>query len=312
VSTKEDLESPNRSHRATWKLCVLRASVFGALVCTIILVCGLCIRSLGAKTIEYRAVAARPRLARLTSNRLFLLLTGSEADARPGGTVRTNPNDGQKYVWIPPGEFEIGCSPGDDECNSGEMGYHSVTVRITHGFWLAQTEVTQGAYEKTVGHKLFPFKGPQYPVEGVNWYEAREYCEATGGRLPTEAEWEYAARACSSEARYGQLDAIAWYSGNSGNQTHPAGQKQPNSWGLYDMLGNVKEWVADWYEENYYQNLPSLATDPKGPPTGMHRVLRGGCWDDLPGGVRASSRDFSIPSNRSVGYGFRCARGVIP
>jgi formylglycine-generating enzyme required for sulfatase activity len=78
------------------------------------------------------------------------------------------------------------------------------------------------------------------------------------------------------------------------------------------MLGNVKEWVADWYEENYYQSLPSLVSDPKGPPTGVHRVLRGGYWDDRPGDLRVSSRDFSIPSNRSVGYGFRCARDVIP
>jgi formylglycine-generating enzyme required for sulfatase activity len=225
--------------------------------------------------------------------------------------VRTNRNDGQKYVWIPPGAFEIGCSHGDNACKGGERG-HSVTVRITHGFWLGQTEVTQAAYERMVGHNLFPFKGPQYPVEGVNWYEAQEYCEAAGGRLPTEAEWEYAARGGSLGALYGRRDMIAWYSDNSGNQTHPSRQRQPNSWGLYDMLGNVKEWVADWYEENYYQTLPSLAADPKGPPSGVHRVLRGGYWDDGPGDVRASSRDFSLPNNRSVGYGFRCARDVIP
>jgi len=226
--------------------------------------------------------------------------------------VGINPNDGQTYVWIPPGEFEVGCSTHDDERNGGEMGYHAVTVRITHGFWLGQTEVTQAAYEKTLGQKLFPSKGPRYPVEGVNWYEAREYCEAAGGRLPTEAEWEYAARAGSSGPSYGQLDVIAWYSGNSDQQTQPVRQKQPNSWGLYDMLGNVKEWVADWYEETYYQTLPKLTTDPQGPPTGRHRVLRGGYWDSMPGDVRAYSRDFSTPSNRSVGYGFRCAHDLTP
>lgn len=289
--------------------CATRAYIW-RFVSNIIFVCGLCISTPGAKTVEHRAVAVRP-LSRVTSNQLILLATGPEAEVR-AGTVRTNANDGQKYVWIPPGEFEIGCSPGDNECQLSERGRHSVTVRITRGFWLGQTEVTQAAYEKTMGHKLFPFKGPQHPVEGVNWYEAREYCQAAGGRLPTEAEWEYAARARSIGARYEQLDAIAWYSGNSDNQTQPARQKQPNSWGLYDMLGNVKEWVADWYGETYYQTLPSVVADPKGPPSGVHRVLRGGCWDENPGDVRASSRDFSIPSNRSVGYGFRCARGIIP
>ena len=272
-----------------------------------VLVCGLCISALAAKTVEHGVVAAR-----VMSNQLVLPVARPETEVPRAGTVRTNPNDGQKYVWIPPGEFEIGCSPDDNECAGGERGRHPVTVRITHGFWLGQTEVTQAAYERTVGHSLSPFKGPQHPVEGVNWYEAQEYCEAAGGRLPTEAEWEYAARAGSIDALYGQRDAIAWYSGNSGNQTHPARQKQPNSWGLYDMLGNVKEWVADWYDENYYRTLPSTAVDPKGPPSGAHRVLRGGYWDDGPGDVRASSRDFSLPSNRSAGYGFRCGRGWIP
>ena len=157
-----------------------------------------------------------------------------------------------------------------------------MTVRITHGFWLGQTEVTQTAYEKSVGHELFPFKGPQHPVEGVNWYEARQYCEAAGGRLPTEAEWEYAARACSIDARYGVLDAIAWYSSNSGSQTHPVRQKQPNSWGLYDMLGNVKEWVADWYGDSYYQTLPSLATDPEGPSSGCIASCGAGAGTTVP------------------------------
>jgi formylglycine-generating enzyme required for sulfatase activity len=290
---------------------VLRPLVLRASVGTMVVVCGVCISTRMAKTVEHRVAAARP-LSRVMPNPIVWLVTKPEGGVREAGTVRMNPNEGQKYVWIPPGEFEIGCSPGDKECKGDERGRYSVTVRITHGFWLGQTEVTQAAYQKMKGHKLSPFKGPEHPVEGVDWYEAQEYCEATGGRLPTEAEWEYAARACGIDARYGQLDAIAWYSGNSGDQTHPARQKQPNAWGLYDMLGNVKEWVADWYDENYYQTLPSFITDPKGPPSGVHRVLRGGCWDDGPENVRASSRDFSIPSNRSAGYGFRCARGVIP
>jgi len=290
---------------------VLPARLFCILGRTTVLICGLCISALLAKTAEHRVMAAWP-LWRVMSNQVVLLVTGPKAQIRRAGTASTNPRDSQQYIWIPPGEFEIGCLPGDNDCKDGERARHPVTVRITHGFWLGETEVTQAAYEKMVDYKLFPFKGPQYPVEGVNWYEAQGYCEAAGGRLPTEAEWEYAARACSRNARSGALDAIAWYSGNSGGQTHPARQKQPNSWGLYDILGNVKEWVADWYDENYYQTLPSLTTDPKGPLSGMHRVLRGGCWDDGPGDTRISSRDFSLPSNRSVGYGFRCALDAIP
>jgi len=259
------------------------------------------------KTTDHSVVAAQP-LSRLKSSQL-VSLTVSGAPGPRVGTIWTNSNDGQSYVWIPSGTFQIGCSPRDMECQGSEMGEHPVTVKITHGFWLGQTEVTEAAYEK-MGHKLFPFKGGRYPVEGVNWYEAREYCEATGGRLPTEAEWEYAARAGNSEPRYGPLDAIAWYSGNSDGQAQPVRQKQPNSWGLSDMLGNMKEWVTDWYEKNYYRTLPSLATDPKGPPNGTQRVLRGGYWDDRSGDVRVSSRDFSIPSNRSAGYGFRCARDL--
>jgi formylglycine-generating enzyme required for sulfatase activity len=179
---------------------------------------------------------------------------------------------------------------------------------------LGQTPVTQAAYEKAMRENPSKFKGPRHPVESVTWDQAREYCAAVGGRLPTEAEWEYAARAGSTGARYGDLDAIAWYDGNSDNETHPVKQKQPNSWGLYDMLGNVWEWVTDWYEENYYQGLPSPAIDPKGPASGTYRVLRGGSWGTYPGFVRASVRGRVVPGVRFnyVGAGFRCAREVIP
>ena len=301
MATKRDLELTRAIRKA-----MFHVSKRGALIWPIF-VLGLCVSSPWRKTIEHRAVEARLP-ARFAPDGLVWRISSS---AR-AGAVGTNPNDGQTYVWIPQGEFEVGCSTQDEECSGAEIGYRPLTVRITHGFWLGQTEVTQAAYEKTLHRKLFPFKGRQYPVEGVNWYEAREYCEAAGGRLPTEAEWEYASRAGSSGPRYGQMDEIAWYSGNSDHQIQPVRQKRPNSWGLYDMLGNVKEWVVDWYEENYYQTLSVLATDPQGPPTGLHRVLRGGYWDSSPGDVRACSRDFSIPSNRSVGYGFRCAHDLAP
>ena len=115
-------------------------------------------------------------------------------------------------------------------------------MKISKGFWIGQTEVTQSAYEKLMRKNPSLLKGPQRPVEDVSYVEAVQYCKAAGSRLPTEAEWEYAARAGSTTARYGVLDAIAWHSGNSKKTTHPVKQKLPNAWGLYDTLGNVWEW----------------------------------------------------------------------
>jgi formylglycine-generating enzyme required for sulfatase activity len=201
------------------------------------------------------------------------------------GTTRVNPRDGLTYVWIPPGKFTMGCSPGDSECRDDEKPAREVT--IAEGFWLGQTPVTQEAFERVMGTNPSRFGGPRLPVESVDWNQAKDYCEKIGGRLPTEQEWEYAARAGTTGARYGSLDAVAWYDDNSGGTTHPVGLKQVNAFGLYDMLGNVWEWTSSDY-------------DPKA------KVVRGGSWGGNARAVRASYRGGDGPAYRSRILGFRC------
>ena len=236
------------------------------------------------------AVAASPVIGAIAT----------DSELKPG-TVKANPKDGLTYVWIPPGRFQMGCSLGDGECYSEENPAHQVT--ISKGFWMGQTEVTQGAYQKVIGKHPSHFKGAKRPVENVTWDDARSYCQAVGKRLPTEAEWEYAVRAGSTGGRYGELDRIAWYGDNSGNQTHEVGGKQANVWGLNDMLGNAWEWVADWYADQY---TAGDVTDPQGPASGTFRTLRGGAWNFNTRSARASYRLRYVPADHSNLSGFRC------
>jgi formylglycine-generating enzyme required for sulfatase activity len=266
--------------------------------------------------------------------------------APAAGTLRDNPQDGLKYAWIPPGTFMMGCSRRDSECRAEERPAHR--VRITKGFWMGQSEVTVGAYKRfaratgrpmppepnTSGRLLNPGWGNDaLPMVEVSWNDAQAYCAWAGGRLPTEAEWEYAARAGSTAAHYGDLDKISWYADNSGRKhlhserifdddqahyekrlnengdsVHEVGQKRANGFGLYDILGNVWEWVNDWYDENYYQKSPSQ--DPAGPTSGQLRVLRGGSWHSIPRIVRVSTRLRIEPGGRDDNLGFRCGAEV--
>jgi len=223
------------------------------------------------------------------------------------GTIKVNPKDGQIYVWIAPGSFQMGCSPGDNECSDNEKPSHAVT--ISRGFWIAQTLVPQAAYTRVRGNNPSQSQGERLPVDRVKWDDASSYCAAVGLRLPSEAEWEYAARAGSGASRYGDLDAIAWYSRNSGYKTHDVGLKQENAWKLYDPLGNVWEWTNDWYDAIYYSQSPSQ--DPRGPKSGEYRVVRGGSFEYDARGVRVSYRSAYIPSSAFRDVGFRCA-GEVP
>jgi formylglycine-generating enzyme required for sulfatase activity len=240
----------------------------------------------------------------------------------PAGNIPAN------MVLVEGGTFQMGSTNGFDN----EKPVHTVTVK---SFYMGKYEVTQKEWTEVMGSNPSSFKGDTLPVESINWYEAVEYCNrlslkegltpaywgsgaaivcdfhASGYRLPTEAEWEYAAKGgnknfLSYEYSGGNsVDRVAWYSGNSGYSTHPVGTKQANDLGLYDMSGNVYEWCWDWYGRSYNSGSQN---NPVGASSGSGRVLRGGSWGDDAGGVRSAYRGGNTPSGRYGNLGFRLVR----
>lgn len=202
--------------------------------------------------------------------------------------TKQNPRDGVVYVWIPPGSYQMGCSAGDRECFAWEMPARKVT--IAKGFWMGQTEVTQQAYALILKSNPSRYRGAERPVDQVSWFDAHKYCETTGMRLPSEAEWEYSARAGSEGPRYGALESIAWYDSNSSDETHPVARKKPNAFGLYDTIGNMWEWVEDRYAADRTK-----------------RILRGGSFYNLARDLRVSNRLWAAPETAHRNMGFRCA-----
>jgi formylglycine-generating enzyme required for sulfatase activity len=216
-------------------------------------------------------------------------------------------------VFVQGGTFTMGCPEEQgSECDSDENPAHQVTVS---SFRMGKYEVTQAEWEAVMGSNPSYFTNcPNCPVEQVSWDDVQAFIgklnTMTGGkyRLPTEAEWEYAARGGnrSSGAIYSgsnDIGSVAWYDGNAGNRTHPVGQKQTNALGLFDMTGNAWEWCSDWYGENYYSSSPS--SNPKGPSTGAVRVLRGGGWNINAQLCRVSNRIGYPPGGGRNSFGFR-------
>jgi len=213
-----------------------------------------------------------------------------------------------EMLLVPGGIFMMGCSPGDAECYESENPAHQVT--LTNAFYMSKTEVTQAQWQAKMGSNPSSFQGqadsPSRPVENVSWIMAQGFNTATGFRLPTEAEWEYACRAGTTTARYGLENNISWNLFNSGSVSHAVATKLPNALGLYDTLGNVWEWCQDWYGDLYYASSPS--ENPTGPTAGTYRVLHGGGLLAGSDSTRASVRGWNIPSNVQNVYGFRVAR----
>jgi formylglycine-generating enzyme required for sulfatase activity len=187
-------------------------------------------------------------------------------------------------------------------------------VTLTQAFYLGRYEVTQEQWVATMGSNPSTFSAANgfpnvanRPVERVSWSAAQDYLSATGMRLPSEAEWEYACRAGTTTTFYSGNDVnignIAWYTLNSGSKTNAVGGKTRNQIGFYDMSGNVWEWVNDWYDPNYYSVSPS--TNPLGPVSGPSHVLRGGSWTEYAYSARSASRSPGFTSNN---VGFRVAR----
>ena len=207
--------------------------------------------------------------------------------------------EGMTFVWIPAGRFRMGSRYNEAGREDDETPH---VVTITRGFWLGKYEVTQAQWMAVMGENPAHFQadGAERPVERVSWDDCCEFVRrlgAKGGgfRLPTEAEWEYAARAGRTTpyafgSDPGLLAAHAWHDMNSGSETHPVGTVEPNAWGLFDMAGNVWEWCND-----YYGPYPDRrVTDPTGPEVGQYRVLRGGGWNSGAGKCRAARRTIFV------------------
>ncbi|MBI3814804.1 MAG: formylglycine-generating enzyme family protein [Nitrospinae bacterium] len=238
-----------------------------------------------------------------------------------------------ELFYVKGGCFQMGDTFGDGE--NDEKPVHEVCI---DDFYMGKYEVTQRQWTGIMGSNPSKFENcDDCPVEKVSWDDAQEFInklnaksppppfskggnnlspplkkgDKGGFRLPTEAEWEYAARSGGRSEKYSggnNIDSVGWYDKNSGIKTHPVGQKEANGLGLYDMSGNVWEWVQDWYDENYYKNSPK--NNPKGPDSGQRRVLRGASSFNDPRYLRASNRYRNVPAGRTFINGFRLSVSV--
>ena len=260
--------------------------------------------------------------AQIKEMEIKLAAAGPVPPPQPGD-LRINPRDTLNYTYIPAGSFQMGCVPQDKNCDKDEQPRHEVT--LNKGFWIATSEVTVRAYRLFLKAEHHPAPriqtqvNPEYlrtenPIVEVTWDDARAYCAWAGGRLPTEAEWEFAARGGRADLIYPwgnevtRNDANYLGTGKKGEadryqELAPAGTFKQNAWGLEDVAGNVSEWVADFSSANYDD---AAAADPAGPREGKERIARGGSWAATPRELRTSRRKPLDPSKGYNGTGIRC------
>jgi formylglycine-generating enzyme required for sulfatase activity len=264
-----------------------------------------------AKKAELAATKAKEQLA--AAEAAYAKSSGNRAGEEK--IIEIAPGVTMTFCWCPAGKFAMG-SPTSEAGRSDEE--NQVEVTLSQGFWMAKTEVTQVQWQAVMGENPSEFKGANRPVENVSWNDAQEFLtkvnaivgNSDGGKmaLPTEGQWEYACRAGKTGPYSGgTLDEVAWYEENSGEQTHPVGEKKPNAWGLHDMHGNVGEWCSHCYGES----LPG-GVDPKGPDSGTNRVIRGGSWSYKAYYCRVAGRYHYDPSVSNDVFGFRVVRSSVP
>ncbi len=274
--------------------------------------------------------ASNPYQITMRNKKLFFC--SKETSDNKNFTIQLSDTVSLDMIWIEPGTFMMG-SPEDELGRDPEKEtLHEVT--LTTGYWVGKYEVTQSQYEAVMGTN--PSRnygvGDDYPVYYVSWNDAMDFCaklteaEKAAGRLPagyeytlpTEAQWEYACRAGTTTAlnngknlsdmdKCPEMDEVGWYGYNSDRTSHPAGEKKPNDWDLYDMHGNVQEWCFDWGEE--YPTSPVV--DPTGPDIGYYRVFRGGSRSTRAYACRSASRTYFGPDYTANNLGFRVALAPV-
>lgn len=249
---------------------------------------------------------------------LLVYITVGSTIAKPPENivVKLSENIDLEMIYIPPGEFYMG-SPAEEWKRQGDEGPVR-KVKISKGFYLGKYEITQQQWEWIMKESPSVFQGfedsDQRPVDRVSWEDCQLFIQRINAlekgtfRLPTEAEWEYACRAGSTErfpwgvdSTYRGLFEHAWFFSRSEGKSHPVGTKKPNAWGLYDMHGNVWEWVSDWVGP--YSN--QMQTDPAGPESGEKKVIRGGSWFNEPEALRCANRNAHIVQSRQTNNGLR-------